>query len=146
MKTLTTEVKLKLCHFQNGHYKCFKGRLLALRQFLTFKSLLKVIKNAFHLILNALFVLEMFIFMSWHCGSVRKRLHKKVTVNFKTYDITHWTINNYNAQFTNISRNQAITFGQLKIFSKRNIFLQKWCRKMGRDTSCRPVFCFLKKL
>ena len=49
---------------------------------------------------------------------------------------------------TNISRikgNQTMKLGQLKEYKKRNIFLQKLCRKWGRDTSPIPLY-FLKKL
>ena len=47
----------------------------------------------------------------------------------------------------NISRskgNQTMKFGQLIEYNKRNIFLQKSCRKWGRETSSRPL-CFFKK-
>ena len=48
----------------------------------------------------------------------------------------------------NISRtkdNQAIKFRQLIEYYKRNIFLQKSCRKWGRETSSGTFF-FLKKI
>ena len=35
-------------------------------------------------------------------------------------------------------------FGQLIEYNKRNIFLQKSCRKWGRETSSRPLFVFKK--
>ena len=47
----------------------------------------------------------------------------------------------------NISQNkgnQKMKFGQFIEYNKRNIFLQKSCRKCGRGTSSRR-FCFLKK-
>ena len=31
-------------------------------------------------------------------GFLEKRLDKKAMVNFKSYDVTEWTTNNYNAQ------------------------------------------------
>ena len=40
----------------------------------------------------------------------------------------------------NISSNQAM----LK-YNMRNTFLQKSCRKQGKDTSSRPLFVFFKK-
>ena len=49
---------------------------------------------------------------------------------------------------TNISQskgNQNVRFGQLIEYNKRNIFLQKLCRKCGKETSSRPLY-FLKKL
>ena len=47
----------------------------------------------------------------------------------------------------NISRsksNQIIKFGQAIEYNKKNIFLEKSCRKLGRVASYRPLF-FLKK-
>ena len=37
---------------------------------------------------------------------------------------------------------QAIKFGQLIEYNKRNISFQKLCRKWGRETSSRPLFIF----
>ena len=42
--------------------------------------------------------------------------------------------------------NQTMKFGQLMEYNNRNIFLQKLCRKRGRETSSRPLFVFLKSL
>ena len=36
--------------------------------------------------------------------------------------------------------NQAMKFGQLKEYNKRNVFLQKLCRKRGKETSFGPLF------
>ena len=52
------------------------------------KEPFKVIRNAFYL--------EIFTFLSGFSGYVEKRLDKKVKVNFKIYDVTDWTTNNYN--------------------------------------------------
>ena len=52
----------------------------------------------FYFMLKALFVLEIFNFLSWVFGYVEKRLDKKSMVNFKTYDVKDWTKNNYNPQ------------------------------------------------
>ena len=38
--------------------------------------------------------------------------------------------------------NQKMKFVQLIEYSKRNIFLQKLCRKWGKETSSGPVFIF----
>ena len=46
---------------------------------------------------------------------------------------------------SNISQskgNQTMKFGQLIEYNKKNIFLQKLCRKWGRETSSRPLFIF----
>ena len=62
----------------------------------------------------------------------KKRLDWKDKINFKTYDVTTWSTNNYNTQSTNISRskgNQTMKFGQVIEYNKRNIFLQKSFRK-----------------
>ena len=42
--------------------------------------------------------------------------------------------------------NQTKKFGQFTAYSKRNIFLQKLCRKLGKETSSKPLFIFLKSL
>ena len=47
----------------------------------------------------------------------------------------------------NISRskkNQKMKFGQLIEYNNRNNFLQKSCRKWGRETSSRCFFFFFK--
>ena len=46
--------------------------------------------------LKALFVLEIHRFLFLLFGYVEKRLNKKAKVNFKIYDVTDWTRNNYN--------------------------------------------------
>ena len=45
---------------------------------------------------KALFVLKIFTFLSQVFGCVEKRLDKKAMDNFKIYDVTDWTTNNYN--------------------------------------------------
>ena len=40
--------------------------------------------------------------------------------------------------------NQTVKFGQLIEYSVSNIFLQKQCRKGGKETSSRPLFSFFK--
>ena len=42
--------------------------------------------------------------------------------------------------------NQTMKFGQLIEYNKSNIFLQKLCRKSGKETSSRPLFIFQKSL
>ena len=53
-------------------------------------------KNVFYFMLKALFVLEIFKFLSWRFGYAIKRLDKKANVSFKIYDVTDWIIDNYN--------------------------------------------------
>ena len=55
-----------------------------------------MMKNAFYLTLEALFVLKIFKFLSWLFGHVVKRLDKKDLLNFKFYDVTAWLKNNRN--------------------------------------------------
>ena len=57
---------------------------------------LKNDKNAFDFMLKAVFVLKIFIVVSYLFGYVKKRLVKKVKVNFKIYEVTTWAIDNYN--------------------------------------------------
>ena len=40
--------------------------------------------------------------------------------------------------------NQTLKFGQVIVYNNGNVFLQKSCRKWGRETSSRPLFVFLK--
>ena len=69
---------------------------MGLKQFLTIESPLKMIKNSFYFMLKALFVLEIFIFLSWLFSYVEKWLDKKGMANFKLYDFPDWTTYNCN--------------------------------------------------
>ena len=42
--------------------------------------------------------------------------------------------------------NQTMKFGQSIEYNKTKVFLQKLCKKWGRETSSRPLFIFLKSL
>ena len=55
---------LFVCIVKTVENKNFKGSLSGLRQFLATKSPLKMMKNAFHFTLKALFVLKIFKFLS----------------------------------------------------------------------------------
>ena len=68
-------------------YSTITGPLLGLRQFLTIESSLNIMKNA-QFKLKALFVLEIFTFLSSLFGYVEKQLDGKAMVNFKIYDVT----------------------------------------------------------
>ena len=98
-------------------------------------------KNALYFILKAAFVLEVFTFLFWLFAYVEKRLDEKAMVNFKIYDAKQWTTNNYNTHITQYL-NQTMKFDQLIKQIVKNIFLQKSCRKLGRETSSRPLFAF----
>ena len=54
---------------------------------------MKIIIN---FMLRALFVLDIFTFLSLNFGYVEKRLDKKAMVDFKIYDVTDWKANNCN--------------------------------------------------
>ena len=56
--------------------------------------------NAFYFVLKALFVLEIFRFLSWSFSYKENRPGKKAMVNFKIYDAIDWAKNNYNKQIT----------------------------------------------
>ena len=50
-----------------------------------------MMKNGFYFTLKALFLLEIFKFLSWLLG------FEKVKVNFKMYDVAEWTTKNCNS-------------------------------------------------
>ena len=50
------------------------------------ESPLKLMKNVFHLLLKALFVIEILKILSWLFGYVEKRRDNKAKANFKIYD------------------------------------------------------------
>ena len=47
-------------------------------------------KNGFYSMLKALFIREIFRFLSWHFRYIGKRLDKKAKVNKKIYDVIFW--------------------------------------------------------
>ena len=61
---------------------------------------------ALHFMLKALFILKIFTFWSWLFGHVEKRFDKKAMVNFKIYDITDWTTDNYSTDIAQYLTNQ----------------------------------------
>ena len=80
------------------------------------ESPLKVMENAFHFTLKALFVLKIFKFLCRIFGHVEKQLDQKDKINFKIHDATTWFRNKCNTDIVNISRskeNQTVKFGQL---------------------------------
>ena len=109
-----------------------KGALLALRNFLTTESRLKMMKNAFYFTSKALLVLKMY----------RNSLIKKIRLisNFMTSQPGWQTIVIH--ILPNISRtkdNQTMKFGHLIKCNKKNISLKKSYTKCGEETSFR---CF----
>ena len=55
-----------------------------------------MMRNAFYLTLNALFILKIFKFLSWLFGHVEKRLDQKDKINFKICDFKTRLTNNWN--------------------------------------------------
>ena len=84
------------------NYRELKGRPSGLRLFLTTGRVSKKMKDGFYFMWKALCVLKIFILLSWLFALVGKWLYKKTKFNFKIYNATDWTANNYNthiAQF-----------------------------------------------
>ena len=65
-----------------------KGSLCGVRQFVTAKNPLKLIKNAFHFMLKALFVFEIFTFLIFVLKK-KKWFDEYAGVNFKIYDVAY---------------------------------------------------------
>ena len=57
-------------HHVKIQFSLFKGTVSGLRQFLANESPLKMMKSAFYFTLKALFVLKIFMFLSWLLGHV----------------------------------------------------------------------------
>ena len=95
------------------------------------ESPLKMMKNAFYFILKALFVLMIFKFLSLRFCHVDKTAGLERNL---------WRNNlvNKRLQYTYCQTSQDVKADKpwnLARFNKRNIFLQKSCRKWGRESS-----------
>ena len=69
--------------------------------------------------------------------------------NFKISYVTTWLTRNYNthiALYLTTQKQSDIKIWSVKEYNKINIFLQKSCRKEGREASYRPLFVFKKAL
>ena len=87
-----------------------------------------MMKNAFHFILNAIFVLKIFKFLS-HFDDVGKSLIRKIRLTSK-FMMSQPGLQTIAVHIShNISQSKLMKFGQLIECNKRNIFLQKLCRK-----------------
>ena len=81
-----------------------------------------MMKNVFYFALKVVFLLKVFVFVTFW-----SRLDKKDKVNFKVYDVKTWFTNNCNpyvAQYLT-KGNQTMEFGQLIEHNKRNNFFSK---------------------
>ena len=91
--------------------------------------------------LKALFLFEIFTFLSRHFGHVGKGYDKKVMVNFKIYNSTDWTRIITIHILPNISKskgNMTMKFGHL-IEYKRNVFLEKLYAICCGEASTDPL-------
>ena len=106
----------------------FKGSVSGLRQFLTIENPLKIMENVFNFMLIAFFVLEIFTFLSWLFGYVERQLGKSNllwTSKFMTSKTGQQIITiQILPNFWRSKGNQAMKFGQLIKYKKRNIFLK----------------------
>ena len=103
-------------------------------------------ENTLYFMLEALLVLEIFTSYFLKNGLIRKVW----LISKLIFDVsqTRQQIITRNI-LPNISRskcNQGMKFAQLIKYRVRNIFLQKSCRKWGRETSFRSHFVFFKAL
>ena len=60
---------------------------------------LKMIKMLFFHVKRSFFF-NIFTFLYWLFGYLEKRLDKEALINFKIYDVSDWTKNNYNTNIT----------------------------------------------
>ena len=95
--------------------------------------------------LNALFVLKMFKFLSWLLGYVEKQLDKKAKVNFRIYDVQQIITIYILLNILRSKDNKAMKFGQIIEYNLRNIFLQISYKRWNKETSSRTLLVFLKK-
>ena len=89
--------------------------------------------------------ISVFVMTFWSCRKNDLIRKTRLTSKFMTWQLGLQTIAVH--VLSNISQSkgkQTMKFGQI-IEHKRIMFLQKLCRKRGRETSSRPL-CFLKKL
>ena len=98
-----------------------------------------MMKNAFRFMLKALFVLLRYLNVCLDIfEDLGKQLDKKVTDNFKIYDVTDWETNNCKAgiaQYLEKKGNRTMKFGQFIECNMRNIFLEKSYTKCGGKAS-----------
>ena len=95
-------------------------------------------KNGFYFNSKPLFVLKIFKFLSWLVGQ-----EKTAWLEFMKSQ-PGWLLITIHI-LPNISQskgNQTIKFDKSIEYNKRNIFLQKSCRKWDRETSSRHLFVF----
>ena len=110
------------------------------------ESPLKMMKDAFYLILKAFIVLKIFEWLSWLLGCVEKKkcLIRQIRL-FSKFMTSQSTITIY--ILSNISRskgNQTMKFDQVIEHNKRKKFPQKSWRRWGKESSSTPCSALWK--
>ena len=83
-----------------------------------------------------------FVLTFWSCRK-SSLIRKKRLINFNIYDVTNWLTNkNYIARYRTKYWQPHHEICKIMENNMRNIFLQKSCRKWGRETSSRPLIVF----
>ena len=99
----------------------------------------EIMKNGFYLMRKALFILQIFTFLSWLFGYVEKRLDNIASGTGQQIIAIHI--------LPNISRskgNQGMKFDQLMQYNIRNIFSGKSHTKCYGEASPRPFYKKIK--
>ena len=101
-----------------------------------------MVKNAFYFTLKALLVVQKLNFLSWIFGHVEKTAWLEKYDQFQ--NLWHHDLINKQLQYNmpQLKGNHTVKFGLSVQHNKRNIFLQKSCRKWGRESTSRPLFVF----
>ena len=94
--------------------------------------------------------IQVFVTNFWSCrknGLIRKKsLTLKFMMSQPGFLIAQTIAMHILPNISQSKGNQTMKFGQLIEYNKRQNFLQKLCRKWGRETSCRPLLIFWKSL
>ena len=113
------------------------------------ESPLKMMKNAFDFILNALFVLNIFKFCHDFLVMQKKPLDKKDKINFKIYDITTWLTNSCNTHIAQYLTNQRQPDNETWLINRilqEKYFSSKIMQKIRQGDQFQTSFYFLKML
>ena len=133
----TVSEKIKI-YKKSRSYQVSIRPLSSLRQFQTIEVPLKMKKNAFYFMLKAYFVLEIFKFFSRLFGYTKTWLDEKAKVNFKIYDVTGWTTNNYNTLIAKYLRKERQSSNEIWLKLSK-YFFSETMRKMRQYTRSRPL-------
>ena len=129
----------RVLFMEEGQQNVLQAHSRVWNNFWQLKAFWKLMKNTFYFMLKVLFFLKILTFLFWLFGHVGKRLDKKA--KFVTSQTGKQSVH----LLPNISKskgNQIVKFGQLIDYNVRNMFVQRSCRKWGRNTRSRPLFVF----